>query len=191
MRMMVHGSGALATGSDADSVYVLQRVPVVAGSDFRSADPGTNRERPARCAVHADQRSRRPVLRLHQQERRPEHGRGDGRPRTRSGQHQERDSRLAARSKAASRRTKSTVLSKMLRTGALPASLNYLEDRTVGASLGADSIQRGRDGGHRGRAGGHGLHADLLPRLGHQRRSGAVPEPGDPAGLHGLLRTPR
>jgi preprotein translocase subunit SecD len=36
-----------------------------------------------------------------------------------------------------------TVLSKMLRTGALPASLVYLEDRTVGASLGADSIHKG------------------------------------------------
>jgi preprotein translocase subunit SecD len=36
-----------------------------------------------------------------------------------------------------------TMLSKMLRTGALPASLNYLEDRTVGASLGADSIKKG------------------------------------------------
>jgi preprotein translocase subunit SecD len=35
------------------------------------------------------------------------------------------------------------ALSKMLRTGALPASLNYLEDRTVGASLGADSIKQG------------------------------------------------
>jgi preprotein translocase subunit SecD len=35
------------------------------------------------------------------------------------------------------------VLSKMLRTGALPASLNYLEDRTVGASLGADSVKEG------------------------------------------------
>jgi preprotein translocase subunit SecD len=35
------------------------------------------------------------------------------------------------------------ILSKMLRTGALPASLNYLEDRTVGASLGADSIRQG------------------------------------------------
>jgi preprotein translocase subunit SecD len=31
----------------------------------------------------------------------------------------------------------------MLRTGALPASLNYLEDRTVGASLGADSVREG------------------------------------------------
>ena len=35
------------------------------------------------------------------------------------------------------------ILSKMLRTGALPASLNYLEDRIVGASLGADSIREG------------------------------------------------
>jgi preprotein translocase subunit SecD len=34
-------------------------------------------------------------------------------------------------------------LSKMLRTGALPASLVFLEDRTVGASLGADSIREG------------------------------------------------
>jgi preprotein translocase subunit SecD len=35
------------------------------------------------------------------------------------------------------------VLSKMLRTGALPASLNEIETRTVGASLGADSIRQG------------------------------------------------
>ncbi len=55
---IVHGSGALANGSDADSVYVLQRVPVVAGSDFRSADPGTSRQRAARCALYADQRGR-------------------------------------------------------------------------------------------------------------------------------------
>jgi preprotein translocase subunit SecD len=35
------------------------------------------------------------------------------------------------------------ILSKMLRTGALPASLNYLDNETVGASLGADSIKQG------------------------------------------------
>ena len=34
-------------------------------------------------------------------------------------------------------------LSLMLRTGALPASISYLETRTVGASLGADSIHAG------------------------------------------------
>jgi preprotein translocase subunit SecD len=36
-----------------------------------------------------------------------------------------------------------TILSKMLRTGALPASLNYIEDRLVGPSLGSDSIHQG------------------------------------------------
>ena len=36
-----------------------------------------------------------------------------------------------------------TILSKMLKSGALPASLRYLEDRTIGASLGADSIKEG------------------------------------------------
>ena len=36
-----------------------------------------------------------------------------------------------------------TMLSKLLRTGALPASLTYLENRTVGASLGADSVKEG------------------------------------------------
>ncbi len=39
---LVHGSGSMATGSDADSVYVLQRIAIVAGTDFRSADPGTD-----------------------------------------------------------------------------------------------------------------------------------------------------
>ena len=35
------------------------------------------------------------------------------------------------------------ALSFTLRTGALPASINYIEERTVGASLGADSIRQG------------------------------------------------
>jgi preprotein translocase subunit SecD len=34
-------------------------------------------------------------------------------------------------------------LGKMLETGALPATIKYLEDRTVGASLGAESIRQG------------------------------------------------
>ena len=55
-QMMMHGSGNMATGSDADAVYVLQRVSVVAGNDFRSADPSTNSEhRPAHRDLHPDQ----------------------------------------------------------------------------------------------------------------------------------------
>jgi preprotein translocase subunit SecD len=39
--------------------------------------------------------------------------------------------------------TEVTELSKLLRTGALPASLNYIQASTVGATLGADSIREG------------------------------------------------
>jgi preprotein translocase subunit SecD len=39
--------------------------------------------------------------------------------------------------------TQSKDLSMMLRSGALPASIHYLEERTVGPSLGADSIRHG------------------------------------------------
>jgi preprotein translocase subunit SecD len=139
---MIHGSGALATGSDNDSVYILQRTSVVAGSDFRSADPSTDQNglRNVRFTLTNEAgdkfyeytsanvgRSMAVVL--------------GGRVRE------------VANIKSAIRDTgeiegsfsadEVEVLSKMLRTGALPASLNYLEDRTVGASLGADSIKQG------------------------------------------------
>jgi preprotein translocase subunit SecD len=140
---IVHGSGVMATGSGADSAFVLKRIAVVAGSDFRSADPGTNQntgQRIVRFTLTNEAgdkfwaytsanvgRSMAVVL--------------GGRVRE------------VANIKSAIRDTgeiegsfsqeEVEALSKMLRTGALPASLNYLEDRTVGASLGADSIKQG------------------------------------------------
>jgi preprotein translocase subunit SecD len=140
--VLLHGSGNLATGSDADSVYVLQRIAIVAGQDFRSADPGT------------DQTGRRNVRFTLTNEA------GDkfydytsknvgqsmavvmgGRVREVANiQSAIRDSGEIVGSFTPD---EVTILSKMLRTGALPASLNYLEDRTVGASLGADSIHQG------------------------------------------------
>jgi len=140
--MMVHGSGTLATGSDADAVYVLRRQYVVGGSDFRSADPGT------------DQNGRRNVRFTLTNEA------GDkfyeytsknintsmavvmgGRVKEVANiQGAIRDSGeiVGTFSEA-----EVTALSKLLRTGALPASLNEIETRTVGASLGADSIREG------------------------------------------------
>ena len=41
-RQLVHGSGTVGNGSESDSVWLLHRVSVVAGQDFRSADPGTD-----------------------------------------------------------------------------------------------------------------------------------------------------
>lgn len=140
---MVHGSGALATGSDADSVYILQRVSIVAGSDFRSADPGTD--------TNTGQRNVRFTLTNEAGDKFYDYtsanvGRSmavvlGGRVReVATIKSAIRDSGEISGSFSAD---EVEILSKMLRTGALPASLNYLEDRTVGASLGADSIREG------------------------------------------------
>jgi preprotein translocase subunit SecD len=142
-QMMVHGSGAMATGSDSDSVYILQRVSVVAGNDFRSADPSTNQNTGQRIVIftltneagdkfyeYTSQnvgRSMAVVL--------------GGRVR------EVANIKSAIRDRGEIEGTftedEVTILSKMLRTGALPASLEYLENRTVGASLGADSVKEG------------------------------------------------
>jgi preprotein translocase subunit SecD len=140
---MLHGSGALATGSDADSVYILQRVSVVAGNDFRSADPSSN--------PNTGQRTVNFTLTNEAGDKFYEYtsanvGRSmavvlGGRVR------EVANIKSAIRDRGEIEGTFSQdeveMLSKMLRTGALPASLNYLEDRTVGASLGADSIKQG------------------------------------------------
>jgi preprotein translocase subunit SecD len=139
---MVHGSGALAAGGESDSVWVLQRMSVVAGSDFRSADPGTDQN---------GLRNVRFTLTNDAGERFYEYTSANvghsmavvlgGRVReVATIKDKIRDTGEINGSFSAD---EVAVLSKMLRTGALPASLVYLEDRTVGASLGADSIKKG------------------------------------------------
>ena len=142
-QMMMHGSGAMATGSDADSVYILQRTSIVAGNNFRSADPSTNQNTGQRIVIFTltneagDKfyeytsanigRSMAVVL-------------GD---RVREVASIKGAIRDRGEIEGTFTEDEVTGLSKLLRTGALPASLIYLEDRTVGASLGADSIKEG------------------------------------------------
>jgi preprotein translocase subunit SecD len=140
--MMLHGSGTMATGSDADAIYVLKRVPVVAGSEFRSADPGTDQN--GRQAVHftltndaGDKFYDYTSKNVGQSMAVVMEGRVKEVANIQSAI---RDTGEIVGSFTP---TEVQVLSKMLRTGALPASLNPIEDRTVGASLGADSIRQG------------------------------------------------
>ncbi|HVU44678.1 MAG TPA: protein translocase subunit SecD [Terracidiphilus sp.] len=139
--MMAHYSGM--SGSEADSIYVLARAPIVSGSDFRSADPGTNQNTGQRIVQFTltDEAGNRfwdytsanvgkymaVVMGGHVREvasiREPIRDTGE--------------------IEGAFSQDEVTMLSKLLRTGALPASLTFLEDRTVGASLGADSIREG------------------------------------------------
>jgi preprotein translocase subunit SecD len=139
---LAHGSGTVGGDSSSDSVWLLSRAYVVGGNDFRAADPGT------------DQNGRRNVQFTLTNEA------GDkfyDYTSKNVGQSMavlmgERVREVATIQSAIRDRGEITgsftpdeveSLSKLLRTGALPASLIYLEDRTVGASLGADSIKEG------------------------------------------------
>ena len=140
---MLHGSGNMATGSDADAVYVLRRVAVVSGTDFRSADPGTDSNTGQRT-VHFtltneagdkfyDYTSKNINTRMAVVMG----------GRVKEVANIEGAIRDSGEIRGSFSQDEVASLSKLLRTGALPASLEYLEDRTVGASLGADSIREG------------------------------------------------
>jgi len=139
---ILHGSGNLATGSDSDAVFVLRRVPVVAGNEFRSADPGTDQN--GRPAVHFTLTNEAGDKFYDYTSKNVGQSMAvvmEGRVKEVANiQNPIRDTGEIVGSFTP---TELDVLSKMLRTGALPASLNPIEDRTVGASLGADSIREG------------------------------------------------
>ena len=140
---LVHGSGSMATGSEADSVYVLQRVAIVAGTDFRSADPGTDSNTGQRT-VHFTLTNEAGDKFWDYTSANVGHSMAvvlGGR--VKEVANIESPIRDSGEIRGSFSADEVTILSKMLRTGALPASLNYLEDRTVGPSLGADSIREG------------------------------------------------
>jgi len=140
--VLLHGSGNLATGSDSDSVYVLQRNYIVGGQDFRSADPGTDQTGRRNVRFTLTNAAGDKFYDYTSQNV------GKSMAVVMGGQVREvaniqspiRDSGEITGSFTPE---EVTILSKMLRTGALPASLNYIEDRLVGPSLGSDSIHQG------------------------------------------------
>ena len=141
-QMMVHGSGSLATGSDADAVYVLRRQYVVGGSDFRSADPGTdqNGRRNVRFTLTNEAGDKFYDYTSKNVNTSMAVVMGGSVKEVANIQSAIRDSGEIVGSFS---EEEVTALSKLLRTGALPASLDEIETRTVGASLGADSVKQG------------------------------------------------
>ena len=79
-------------------------------------------------------------------------------------------------------------LSLILRSGALPASLTYLEERTIGPTLGADSIRSGVIASVVGLLLVIVVHARLLQAVGRERGRGARLQPDHPARPDGLHR---
>jgi preprotein translocase subunit SecD len=135
-------SGALA-GTTGTAYYILQRTSIVAGSDFRSAQPGMN--------SNTGQRTVNFTLTDEAGDKFWNYTSANvGRDMAvvMGGTVREvaviknaiRDQGLI---EGGFTQNEVMELSKLLRTGALPASLNYIEASTVGATLGADSIREG------------------------------------------------
>ena len=143
---LVRGRSDSATGNQAGAEvwYVLDRLPIVTGQDLRSASSAPNSEQPGRYQVNftlstsAAQRfgpfteaniDRRMAIVL-------DH-RVQSAPFIRS--------RIedTGRIEGNFSQDEAQDLALVLRSGALPASIKYLEERTVGPSLGADSIRDG------------------------------------------------
>jgi preprotein translocase subunit SecD len=142
--MLVHGSGSAGA---PDQVWLLKRVSEVEGTDFRDAQPSQDQNgRPnirfnltteagdrfykyteAHSSTSTTPGSMAIVL--------------DNKVREVAGiQSAIRDSGEIT---GGFTQQQANDLSLMLRTGALPASISYLETRTVGASLGAASVHQG------------------------------------------------
>ena len=77
-------------------------------------------------------------------------------------------------------------LSMILKSGALPAGIKYLEERTVGPSLGTDSIRAGVSGRSCRHGCGADFHADLLSCSWNQCRHCADLKFGDSARISRL-----
>jgi preprotein translocase subunit SecD len=136
-------SGVVEGGNNEESVYVLQRSSVVAGNDFRTADPSTN--------PNTGQKEVQFTLTNEAGDKFYDYtSKNVGRNMAVVMNDRVREVAViksAIRDRGEIEGAFSTeevaALSKLLRTGALPASLQQLEKRFVGASLGADSIHQG------------------------------------------------
>jgi len=136
-------TGMVEGGSNDEGVYVLQRASVVAGNDFRTADPSVN--------PNTGQREVQFTLTNEAGDKFYDYtSKNIGRNMAVVMNDRVREVAVikgAIRDRGEIEGTftteEVTALSKLLRTGALPASLQQLEKRFVGASLGADSIRQG------------------------------------------------
>jgi preprotein translocase subunit SecD len=143
--IIVPGKSDTQTGQPSQQVYyILDRAPIVTGADLRGATPSPSTNNPGQYEVRfqlstaaaarfgpfteANIGHRMAIVLDHQVYSAPViNGRIDD-----SGVIEGNFSQESAQD-----------LALVLRAGALPASIKYLEERTVGPSLGADSIREG------------------------------------------------
>ncbi len=141
---MVHASPGASSADSGDQVYLLKKTAEVAGTDIRDAQSGTN------------QNTNEPQVTFYLTTAAGNHfadftqtnkGKGlavvlDNKIREVANIHDQiRDTGTI--SGGSMDKAGADELSLLLRTGALPASIHYLQESSVGPSLGADSIRQG------------------------------------------------
>ena len=143
--VLMKGTTLHAQNPEEASRGVLADQPLVGGERQRSAlgRCRPRREWPSRCQFHSDGRRWTALRRLHRRARRRQAGGGARQPSEVGGHHPGADPRSRAASPAPSLREETQDLALTLRSGALPAGIKYLQEVTVGPSLGADSIREG------------------------------------------------
>ena len=164
-------TSAGVTGQAGGTVYYLVRqdAAVVTGRDLRNARPSLDENNRPAVSFSLNNEGAREV--------RP----GDGREHRHASSPSSSTAACSRRRASRARITdegritgsftqeEAPTSSLKLRSGALPASLTYLEERTVGPTLGADSIRAGVIASLVGLALVALVHAVLLPARGHQR----------------------
>lgn len=148
-RVLMHASSIMGGQSNPDQVYLVSKVPVVSGTDIKDARPSTDEQgRPDvsfNLSVSAGQKFAAFTGAHNETGPDPDHYLAvvlDNRIREVASIRQEiRDSGSISGGGFTDQSAKDLAM--LLRSGALPASLHYLTERTVGPSLGADSIRSG------------------------------------------------
>lgn len=141
---IIPGKPDTADQSGAQVWYLLDREPIVTGADLRSANPGPNPQQPGFYDVEftlstaaalrfgpftqANVGKRMAIVLDHKVQSAPII-----------------ENRIEDRGQIEGSFTQQSAqdLALILRAGALPASIKYIEERTIGPSLGADSIREG------------------------------------------------
>ena len=143
-QIIVHSSPGASSASSGDEVYLLKRTAEVAGTDIRDAQSGTNgNTNEPEVTFYLTTQAGNHFADFTQENK----GKGlavvlDNRIKEVANiRDQIRDTGTISGGSMTEQAAKD--LSMLLRTGALPASIHYLQESSVGPSLGADSIRQG------------------------------------------------
>ena len=148
-QVLMHAAPVLAAASSPDEVYLVSKIPVVGGTDIRDARPSTDEQgRPDvsfNLTAAAGQKFAAFTSAHSEKTSDPDHYLAvvlDSKIREVASIREEiRDTGSISGGGFTDQSAKDLAM--LLRSGALPASLHYLNEDTVGPSLGADSIRSG------------------------------------------------